>query len=192
MLAYTTGRGFVKLGAPPTCDPAVIAVSDDPGSASAPETFYLENAMGQRTGWIEGQSVSEMPRSEAADIENQFSEPGVETEPGLGPSPRTISVLEPSAGTTLHVQSAHGGPFALHTDYWSGGKVLARDLVEGVAPAGAQTRVASAALEEAIAATPAPPSPAGGGGGTERPATTKSGQPAGAHRDSGICGRRRR
>jgi hypothetical protein len=203
LLAYTTGRYFIKLGPPPSVDPPVISVSDsEPGAASAPETFYLQDPQGHKSGWVDGKQISEIPGTFIGRLdEESYSNPNSgfdeETEtftslPSLGPGPRTIDVGNPPAGTTLHVQSSSGGTFALNSDYWSGGTVLQKERLSGSTAAGSDTTVSSAALTQAIAAS-TEQKPGGGetggesngGGNTTGTGNTSGGSTSGGSPPSG-------
>jgi hypothetical protein len=170
LLVYTDGRYFIKLGQPPQSDPPVISVSDsEPGSAGAPETFYLEDPGGQKSGWIAGQQLSEIPGSFTGQLEeNSYSDPnaGFEEESEeftllapLGPGPRTIDLANPPAGTTLHVKDAGGGSYALQSDDWSGGQRVLQERLSGTAAPGADTTVSSSALTSASQESNGGPNP---------------------------------
>ena len=161
LTAYTTGRAFLKLGPPPAADPPVISVANaDP--VRELETFYLQNGQGQKTGWAQGQQVSEIPGSEAGKIEEVVSDPDgffsenaqeEEVFTPLGPqapAPATIRLTNPEAGTTLHIGDATGGSYAFQADYWTGGKRAESEVLSGSISARQNTTLSSTALATAI------------------------------------------
>ena len=175
LTAYTTGRAFLKLGPPPAADPPVISVANaDPGHEL--ETFYLQNGQGQKTGWVQGQQVSEILGSEAGKIEEVVSDPdGFFSENAqeeeiftpLGPqapAPATIRLTSPEAGTTLHIGDATGGSYAFQADYWTGGKRSESEVLSGSISAGQNTSLSSTALATAISSGQSNKEPTQGGG----------------------------
>ncbi len=204
LTAYTTGRAFLKLGPPPAADPPVISVADaDPGHEL--ETFYLQNGQGQKTGWVQGQQVSEIPGSEAGKIEEVVSDPdGFFSENAqeeeeftplgpLAPAPPTIRLTSPEAATTLHIGDATGGSYAFQADYWTGGKRTESEVLSGSLSAGQNTILSSPALTAASASqqsngTPNPTkneTPGGSGSSGSSAGTSgtqpSSGQPPAGH-----------
>jgi hypothetical protein len=185
LLAYTTGRAYLQLGPPPLKDPPVLTVSDaEPETATAPEELYLQDAAGQKSGWVQGQEVSEIPESFVGQMPNLTTQPdaGENEFPGestpespIGPAPRGITITEPPAGTTLHVRSAAGGNYALALTHWSNGEELENETLKGAISPGADTPVTSAALNSTIAQTASEnseptkkePESANGGGGEQ-------------------------
>jgi hypothetical protein len=163
VLAYATnsgGRGLIEFG-PHTGDPAVIDISDaQPGTSSAPTSFYLQNAAGQRTGWINGQAVNEIANSFAGentpwsqDVAGGEMTP--ESEPA-GPYRRFLLVPEPTTDMTLHVVPGSGGKYSLLARAGENGEDGADDQLQGSSPAGQDTVVPSPALQS-IATAPLPP-----------------------------------
>ena len=192
LTAYTTGRAFLKLGPPPAADPPVISLADaDPGHEL--ETFYLQNEQGQKTGWVQGQHVLEIPGSEAGKIEEVVSDPDgffsenlleEEAFTPLGPqapAAPTIRLTNPQAGTTLHIGDATGGSYALQADYWTGGKRTESEVLSGSISAGQDTTLSSPALTSAISSgqankepTSTTETPTGSQGGGNPPGATGS------------------
>lgn len=175
LLAYTTGRVFMRLGPAPAADPPLIGISDaEPGTPTAPEDFYLQNSDGQRSGWVEGEPVEEIPGAFVGQSQESFTDPGfedaeLEEEPVLpeepiGASPRSISMDSPPPGTTLHVSSSEGGSFALDAEQWGDGEVVSNEDLSGSLQPGKDQVVSSPALDAAIASSqqPTPGVPSGG------------------------------
>ncbi len=194
VLAYATntiGRGFIAFG-PHTGDLAVIDISDaEAGGPNAPTSFYLQNAAGQRAGWVTGEAVTEIPDSYAGE-EVPWSqdvaggdpeiEPTPEPEP-IGPFPRFLSVPEPTTDLTLHVVGGSSGRYALSAEAGSGGSVVADEQLHGTSGSGQDTVVTSPALQSI--AVPPP-----GGGETEGAGNASGGNisaGSGATGESGVA-----
>ena len=139
MLAYTTGRRFLELGRH-SGDPSVYSIADsEPGGENAPTSFYLENSHGQRSGWINGEAVNELPEAFAGEDEPWGTQVGA-TEPSIdpspepeprGPFPRFISISEPSTELALHVVGGTGDKYALSAEDWSEGAPTDHEELKG-------------------------------------------------------------
>jgi hypothetical protein len=159
VLAYTTGRQFLEFGPYSGNDPLAINIQDaEPGGPRAPSSFYLQNGAGQRTGWINGEAVNELPHSYAAEDEPwpqdvSGGDPEVEPEPEpepTGPFPRYLSIAEPEAGVTLHVVAGSSGEYALSAEAGDNGIATSSEELKGASGPGQDTVIASPTLQSTL------------------------------------------
>jgi hypothetical protein len=146
VLAYARGRWLLALGARtlPRRTPraavtprlgSAIAVSDaHPGGADAPQSFWLQDAEGNRAGFVDGQIVEEIPDASVGQAEGGWTDPAVgdpaieqDTTGQPQAAPRSIVVPGPGTGLTLHVAAA--GAYALTSEAWVDGALVASDAV---------------------------------------------------------------
>lgn len=143
LLAYTTSRYVVEVGKrTPRANratgqrfgSAVTVFDTNPGSASAPRSFYLRDASGRRTGWVNGSVVEEIPGSSAAQDPPGWTDPAVGNGPTLGTpaaTPRSIVVSELAKGTRLFVDDTKGARFSLTAENWRDGAVVSKRTLAG-------------------------------------------------------------
>jgi len=148
-----------------------VAVYDtNPEGIDAPESFYLEDSIGRRAGWVAGQRLEEIPDASVSQLLSEWSGPGdPDQDPSSisdpPPNPRSIALANPEPSTLLHVVGGSTGAWALTVDAWGDGNVLATDKLSGTTGVGEDQLVESAALGTAIAL-------AGGGAPTTTSTTT--------------------
>jgi hypothetical protein len=185
----SSGRPRLPLVAAGGGELSAYSVFDaHPGTAEDPTTFYLEDPEGRKAGFIDGTAVSEIPYSSVGQEPPGFTDPRKgdeefdnEPESEPPPTPRSIALASPQAGTTLHVSTASGGAYALTAEAWLDGARSAADQLTG-AGNGAEVAIDSPALDTLIGAPSGESSPGGGsqatGGGTQT--TGAQGSPSGA------------
>jgi hypothetical protein len=128
---------------------SAFAVYDvHPGANDAPQSFWVQDGSGRRTGWIDGQAVEEIPGGSVSEggLGSTAPAAGDETVGGgqddATLSPRGVTVAEPEPGIELHVVTS--GSFALRGEAWEDGAVVAADSLTGP---GSSDSVASPALD---------------------------------------------
>ena len=107
-----------------------------PGSKDAPHSFYLQDAKGRRSGWIDGRAVSQIPTALVIQDPPGWTDPaaGDESLPKPGnaaPTPRAIVLRDLAPGIKLFVSSKKGSRFALTAKTWQDGAVVATRAVAG-------------------------------------------------------------
>ena len=138
VLAFTAGRWMLELGHPKK-DPVVAMVSDAAaGTSQAPASFYVEDAQGRRTGWLDGAALTEIPDSDAMVGPQLASDPAAGDadadggdDVGDGPPERFLLVPDPVSGLKLHIKGAAGGGFALAVDVGRGVDQLGHEELTG-------------------------------------------------------------
>ena len=166
VLANIVGRTALAFGRPAE-DPTVLMVrAGDEGGTSVPRTLYLKDAEGRRTGWIDGDSVREIPDSDASSAPAALGSDTAGGDPDAAtgqassydaPSQRYILILHPADGLTLHADGVPDQRFTLTVDAGAGLTDIAHDELIGVG-SGTDTVLESPALRQAISAQVAAPS----------------------------------
>lgn len=175
VLAYTTGKYLLALGQRSDASLtkyAAIGVTD-PGGPNSPSSFYLEDASGDETGFVNGSTLDEIPGSWAGNADPWPADVGDDGDAGstsrsaaaaddsTTTSARALSVSDPQPGLTLHIVGGSSGTYDLSVDAWTDGEPTAHDDLSGPASTGEDQILASPALESLIG-----PGSTGGNGST--------------------------
>jgi hypothetical protein len=191
VLAFTTKRYLLQLGphVGAYMEGSAIQITD-PGGPNSPSSFYLQDAQGNKTGFVNGVAMSNIPDSwagssepwanDGADDPNDVSTAAMAasvashtaTTSGIqaATGPLSLTVADPQPGTTLHVVTGSSGSYELTDGAWQAGSLVSQNDLSGAAASGEDVVVSSPALVALVGSG----SPSNSGQGNGNTTTTPS------------------